>query len=475
MTSSSASPAGNTGASERGPVRASDLLKVRGVWISPLIVGSIVVVLITVFYIGSAVNPLGHLHDLPVAVVNQDRGAAAGPQRLNVGQKVEATLSQTPAVANRLALADTTLRAAEQAMDRDDFYATLVIPPNFTASLLQLGGIAPNGPGSSKPEIVILTNQRAGNVGVSLATGVLQPALAAASRQIGRQLSALAPPRTSTALSEAFLADPVTVAMEPYRPLPSHTALGLSPFYTALLTLMCGFLGGVIVNSSVDAALGYATTEIGPRWRQSLPLPISRWQTLILKWVIAAVLTALTTGLMILVAAGILGMDTPHPFELWLLAWLAATSVAAGTIVLFATLGASIGQLLAVLLFVYVGLASAGGTVPLEALPSYLRWLAEIEPLRQILDGTRAILYFDARWDAGLTRAVSAAAGGLVLWLVAGTAAVRWYDRKGLSRMNPELLEYVRGAAQAYSARSTNPPPQASGDLSGPPDPGAEV
>ena len=77
MTSSSASPAGNTGASERGPVRASDLLKVRGVWISPLIVGSIVVVLITVFYIGSAVNPLGHLHGLPVAVVNQDRGADA--------------------------------------------------------------------------------------------------------------------------------------------------------------------------------------------------------------------------------------------------------------------------------------------------------------------------------------------------------------------------------------------------------------
>jgi YhgE/Pip-like protein len=438
-------------------------------------VGSIVVVLITVFYIGSAVNPLGHLHGLPVAVVNQDRGATVGAQRLDVGQKVQASLSGTPAVANRLGLEDTTLRTAEQTMDRDGFYATVVIPPDFTASLLHLGGLTPSGPGSSKPEIVILSNQRAGNVGVSLATGVLQPALAAASHQIGRQLTALAPARTSTPLSEAFLEDPVTVTMKPYRPLPSHTALGLSPFYTALLTLMCGFLGGTIVNSFIDAALGYATTEIGPRWRQSLPLPISRWQTLILKWVVAVVVTAVTTGLMILVAAGLLRMDAPHAFGLWLLAWLAAASVAAGTIVLFATLGASLGQLLAILLFVYAGLASAGGTVPLEALPSYLRWLAEIEPLRQILDGTRAILYFDARWDAGLIRAVSAAAGGLLFWLFAGAAAVRWYDRKGLTRMAPELLEYVHGAAEAYSSRNTNPSRPGSAEPAGPPDPGAKA
>jgi hypothetical protein len=35
-----------------------------------------------------------------------------------------------------------------------------------------------------------------------------------------------------------------------------------------------------------------------------------------------------------------------------------------------------------------------------QALPGALRWLAEIEPLRQILAGTRAILYFEARADA---------------------------------------------------------------------------
>jgi ABC-type polysaccharide/polyol phosphate export permease len=239
-----------------------------------------------------------------------------------------------------------------------------------------------------------------------------------------------------------------------------------------LLILMCGFLGGIIVNASVDAATGYATTEIGPKWRQRQPLPVNRWQTLIIKWFMAAVLTALTTGLMLLVAAGILRMDAPHVGLLWLLSWLAAVSVAEGTIVLFAVLGASIGQLLAMLIFVYVGLASSGGTVPLQALPSVLRPLAQIEPLRQILAGTRAILYFDAQADAGLTRAVTAAALGLVFWLVVGVLVVRWYDREGFNRMDPELLGYVGGSVQQYKSRNGDARQQDSGSTDKQTEPG---
>jgi uncharacterized phage infection (PIP) family protein YhgE len=55
----------------------------------PLILGSVVVVLITVFYVGSVVDPLDHLHGLPVAVVNQDRGATIGGRRVSIGQQVQ--------------------------------------------------------------------------------------------------------------------------------------------------------------------------------------------------------------------------------------------------------------------------------------------------------------------------------------------------------------------------------------------------
>ncbi len=80
-------------------------------WILPLVLGSVVVVLITAFYVGSVVDPLGHLHGLPVAVVNQDRGAVIGTRRINIGQQVQRGLSGSTAISGRLALADTTLGA----------------------------------------------------------------------------------------------------------------------------------------------------------------------------------------------------------------------------------------------------------------------------------------------------------------------------------------------------------------------------
>ena len=50
------------------PVGARQLLKARAVWIFPLFVTPIAVVLLTAFYVGSVVNPVGHLRGLPVAI-----------------------------------------------------------------------------------------------------------------------------------------------------------------------------------------------------------------------------------------------------------------------------------------------------------------------------------------------------------------------------------------------------------------------
>ena len=82
-----------------------------------------------------------------------------------------------------------------------------------------------------------------------------------------------------------------------------------SAFYIALLTTFCGFLGAVIVNTSIDAVLGYATTEIGLVWRQRQPVAISRRQTLLAKWVMAVGLTVILTGLMLFTAVVILGNE----------------------------------------------------------------------------------------------------------------------------------------------------------------------
>ena len=91
------------------------------------------------------------------------------------------------------------------------------------------------------------------------------------------------------------------------------------------------------------------------------------------------------------------------------------------------------------MVFVYSALASSGGTVPLEALGGFFRFIENFEPLRQILVGVRAILYFDGRGDAGFTRAWVASGIGLVFWVSVGLLVTTWYDRKRLYRMPPTL------------------------------------
>ena len=115
---------------------------------------------------------------------------------------------------------------------------------------------------------------------MNLAAGVLNPAFEQISSQMGEQLAAHSSAAAhSTAFATAALHNPIHFETVSYRPLPPNTALGLSAFYVALLAMMAGFVGATIVNSSLDGALGYATIELGPRWKQRRPLPIGRRQT----------------------------------------------------------------------------------------------------------------------------------------------------------------------------------------------------
>jgi YhgE/Pip-like protein len=165
---SQASSGDGRGAASAFPVRAGQVLKSRKLWIYPIILGLVLMALITTFYIGSVVDPISHLRGLPVAVVNQDRTVSAGGRQLNFGQDVERGLSGSTAVTSRLDLTDTTLSAAEQAMNRGAVYAVVDIPAGFSASLLTLAGAGASssasatGAAGASAAIEILTNQRAG-------------------------------------------------------------------------------------------------------------------------------------------------------------------------------------------------------------------------------------------------------------------------------------------------------------------------
>ena len=278
------------GSSRSMPVRARMVLRKRSVWIFPLAIPLVLVVLMSFIYIGAVLNPTAHLNGLPVMVVNQDTGTTTNGHQINEGAKVVQALNSSSEVSTKLKLRTVTLDQAKSVMDRGGAYATIVIPPGFTSSLLAAAGydsLAGNG-SSVQPTVQLLENGRLGSLGVNLAAGVLTPAFKQISSTIGDQLVAYS---TAAARSTSFateqLHDPIRFETVSYRPLPANTALGLSAFYVSLLAMLAGFVGATIVNSSLDGALGYATTELGPRWKQRRPLPITRRQILLSKWSVA--------------------------------------------------------------------------------------------------------------------------------------------------------------------------------------------
>ena len=442
------------------PVRARRILRTRAVWIFPLAVPVVLITLMTLIYVGSVLNPAAHLHGLPVMVVNEDTGAVVGGQHVNDGETVVRALTGTPGISRRLDLQPTSLAEAESVMDRGGAYATVVIPPTFTDSLLAAAGhSAPSAsPAPGQPTVQVLENVRLGSLGVNLASGVLTPAIKSISTEVGRTLVAQSTAAArDTPYASAELRHPITLSITSYRPLPANTALGLSAFYVSLLAMLAGFVGGTIINSSLDGVIGYATTELGPRWRQRRPMPISRRQTLALKWTVALVAIPLVTAAIVGVAAGILGMDAPHPVLLWAVLTLASWMVAFTTLTLFAAFG-SIGQLLAMLTIVYLSIASCGGTVPTQALPGFYNLVGHVEPLRQVLGGARAVLYFGAQADAGLAHAVTVLAAELLIVAAAGLGATTWYDRRKLYRLSPDLIAYAsRAVDQRLSSTQTGP------------------
>jgi YhgE/Pip-like protein len=114
-------------------VRASQILRDRKIWVVPVVIAAVFVALMSVIYFGSVVNPTGHLHGLPVIVVNDDTGASAHGQRVDIGSGLVRALEESSGVTTRLKLTNATIGQADAAMDRAAAYGALVIPATSAA------------------------------------------------------------------------------------------------------------------------------------------------------------------------------------------------------------------------------------------------------------------------------------------------------------------------------------------------------
>ncbi|MFG2790148.1 YhgE/Pip domain-containing protein [Streptomyces sp. NPDC048419] len=411
--------------------RAASLLGRPKLWLVPTVLTGLLALLLALLYMGGIVNPQGALHHLPIALVNSDTSKPPPGQKQNAGAQIAAAITSNKS--NDKAEWRTLTRAqAQDELDSGKVYGALVIPSDFTASLTALT----TANATTRPTMTVLTNPGKGSLGSSLASQITMAAAHQASQTIGRQLTAAAGGQANST-TKLLLADPVNVVTQVGHPIGSHSGLGLSAFYYTLLLVLAGFMGGNIITNAVDTALGYTDSEIGP-WHTRRPtVPISRTQTLLLNMALTAGITVVSVSLIMVATISILGMDATHIPLLWIYSYCAALAVGLGVQAINAAFG-GVGQLVSMFVFIVLGLPSSGATVPLQAVPGFYRFLSHFEPMRQLSDGVRAILYFDARGDAGLTRSWIMIAIGAALALLFGFVMTRYYDRRGHKRLTPQ-------------------------------------
>ncbi|WP_449351952.1 SNG1 family protein [Streptomyces shaanxiensis] len=414
------------------------VLRAKPLWIASGVITGVLALLFAVLYVGANIDPAGHMKNLPVGLVNADKGAEVGGRQLNLGARITDSIEKSTAGGGKVDWKVMDEREVKEELGKGKLYGALVVPADFTSSVTALTGTTAAGT-PVRPELTVLTNQSAGSLGSSLARVATTQAAASSSLQVGKELTAqIGPAQVKLPpAARVLLADPAAVTVQDGHPLDSHSGLGLTAFYYALALVVVGMLSANVISGQVDHSLGYTHNDLGPLRLHRPLIRATRVQTLAISSTLMAALSLLMGTLVMAGAVGLMGMDASHLPLLWLYSVCAVAVSGIGALTLLAVFGTP-GMLVATLVFIGMAVPTANATTPIQALPGFYRFLAEFEPLRQIADGIRAILYYDAQGDAGLTRGWVMMAVGLVAAALFGLGVLGWYDRKGLHRIPAE-------------------------------------
>lgn len=441
------------GATHQGAARRPGLANPKATrtvrfWTLPIVVSLALMAALAAFYLGGILNPMANLRHFPIAVVNED----AGPTGAEVVKGIQSTFEKDDAYDVRVLGHDD----AKHQLDTAQIYGVAVIPPDFSSRLKEYAKSAVDPGRVERAVIIVSTNPRAGTLGAGIAGQALSRAVELVDRLVGQRLSRDVAQHVGNkplpAAVMLMLGNPIEVESTVHNALPDGTGNGLSAFYYALLLLLAGFTGSIVVSMLVDSMLGFAPAEFGPVYRFAEQVKISRFRTLLIKWALMVVLALLTSGAYILIAAK-LGMPVQHSLPLWLYGVFAIAAVGITSTSLIAVLG-GLGLLVSLFVFVILGLPSAGATVPLEAAPRFFGWLAKFEPMHEVFLGARSLLYLDGLADAGLSQALTMTAIGLVIGLLLGGVVTYIYDLRGYHRIpsGPEVTATTAAKTSPESA-----------------------
>jgi len=314
------------------------ILRERRLW---MVIGapvSALAFLFAVLYVGATVDPVDHLHQLPIGLVNADQGATVGGKQVNLGADITASIQASAASDDKFEWKVMTADELHDQMGQGKLYGALVVPRDFSSSAIALTRDTPAAD-PVRPQLRVLTNASAGSLGSNMARTATTTAAEMASQELGDQLSRSTGSMTPSAASQVLLADPISVNVADGHPLPAKSGLGLTAFYYALALIVCGMLAANVFSGQVDHALGYTHNDLGPVRSHRPRIESTRVQALAISTVTMGVMSLLMGTLILVGAVAVMGMDASHLPLLWLFSVCAIAVTGTGALALIAVFG----------------------------------------------------------------------------------------------------------------------------------------
>jgi len=228
-----------------------------------VIVAGLVALATTFSYLGGFLDPDGNARNMPLALVNEDRGATVGGQPINFGdQVIDTVAAPNPRLGD--AVRWTVLpsrRAALAEIGRDEYLAALVVPADFSERVLAIGEASSAAPVPATVEV--LTNPASGTYAGTFSQTVATTAAGQVSDATSRRLSDFltGSGATLTPAAARVLGQPVQTEVTAAHPIGERAGRGIGPFYFAVVLAVVGVLGAVIVSTGVDVVPATPTSS----------------------------------------------------------------------------------------------------------------------------------------------------------------------------------------------------------------------
>lgn len=400
---------------------------------------------IAFMYFEGTANPQDHLNHVPVAIVNEDEGATidtpAGPQQLDVGdQIVGQMLDQNDFSEIYMRVVDK--ETAEKGMDEAEFYGMVEFPADLSQRIGDLVTSTSGGEGADRAgeraDINIFSAPRA-SVTSAQVMGTLATVLGdSVPQKVGEQvldngrLLADANQSELSPTAAAALGDPVSINQLTYNPLDGGVTNPSFPLFIALVMILAGFTGAMVVSQMIDSRLGFIPLDIGP-FVHLAPLGThSRKLVLVRKWVVTVIISPLIS----LLIAGIahwIGVSALPFGNLVLFSTICILSVGFASHAIIAIFG-NAGLLINLLVFIVFGIPTSGGAIPTEMLPRWFEPIGQVEPMHAAVRATRAMTFTDDPWSSGLGHATLVLGIWLAAAIVIGFSVASYYDKRGYVR-----------------------------------------